>query len=178
MAVASTAVGEGEPMKKLLENDYIVAAIRIVLGFVLIIASIDKIADPNAFAVSIGYYRIFNTTVILLIATILPWIELLCGMSLVFGVAVRGGSLLSFFMLVVFTAAVISGIIRGLDISCGCFTNDPKMDKIGWAKIAENVGLILLSIATYFSRTDRFSIDSRTTTSISSIPDERKDSLA
>ena len=149
-----------------------------VLGFVLIVASIDKIADPNAFAVSIGYYRIFNTTIVLLIATILPWVELLCGMSLIFGVAIRGGSLISLLMLVVFTAAVISGIARGLDISCGCFTNDPKMDKIGWAKVVENFGLILLSIAAYFSRGDRFSIDSRITKSISSIPDEPKDSLA
>lgn len=178
MAGASTTDGEGEAVKRLLENDYTVAAIRIVLGFILIVASIDKIADPNAFGVSIGYYRIFNTTVILLIATILPWIELICGMSLVFGVAVRGGSLVSFLMLVMFTAAVISGIARGLDISCGCFTNDPKLDKIGWAKVAENVGLIFLSIAAFFSRNDRFSVDARLTKPLTRIPDETKDSRA
>lgn len=178
MAVASTTDGEGEAVKRLLENDYIVAAIRIVLGFILIVASIDKIADPNAFGVSIGYYRIFDTTVILLIATILPWIELLCGMSLVFGVAVRGGSMVSFVMLVVFTAAVISGIMRGLDISCGCFTHDPKVDKIGWAKVAENIGLVLLSIATFFSCKDRFSVDGLLTKSPTRIPDETKDFLA
>ncbi|MEO8168066.1 MAG: MauE/DoxX family redox-associated membrane protein [bacterium] len=161
-------------MKTLLKNDYIIAAIRIILGFILIVASIDKISDPNAFGVSIGYYRIFNSTIILLIATIIPWIELLCGMSLVFGVGVRGGSLMSCILLIVFTAAVISGIFRGLDISCGCFTHDPKVDKIGWAKVAENVGLILLSLAIFFSRVDRFSVDSLPNTSNIPIPDDIK----
>lgn len=175
MAVASAAIREGEVMRRLLENDYSVAATRIILGFILIVASIDKIADPNAFGVSIGYYRIFNTTIIMLIATILPWVELLCGMSLVFGVAVRGGSLVSFAMLVIFTAAVISGIVRGLDISCGCFTQDPKVDKIGWLKVAENSGLIFLSIAAFFSRSDRFSVDALRSKHLIPIPDETKD---
>ncbi len=165
-------------MRRLLENDYIITAIRVALGFILVVASIDKIADPNAFGVSVGYYRIFNSTVILLIATILPWIELLCGMSLVFGVAVRGGSLMAFLMLVVFTAAVISGIFRGLDISCGCFTDDPKVDKIGWAKVAENIGLILLSLASYFSRSDKFSFDGCMIQCIPPNPDESKNTLA
>lgn len=165
-------------MRRLLENDYIIAAMRVVLGFILIVASIDKVADANAFAVSIGYYRIFDTTIVLLIATILPWIELLSGMSLVFGVAARGGSLMSFIMLVIFTAAVISGIFRGLDISCGCFTDDPTVDKIGWAKVGENIVLILLSVACYFSRSDKFSFDGCMMTCIPPNPDESQNTSA
>lgn len=135
---------------------------RIVLGFIFIVASIDKIADPSAFAVSIRYYKIVGSSVAMLFATILPWIELLCGLFLIFGVMMRGCSLLVLLMLILFTAGVVSGIARGLDISCGCFSRDPNVDKIGWTKVLENVGLIVLSIVIYFSTTTRCSISKHT----------------
>lgn len=133
-------------------------AARVFLGFVFVVASIEKAADPNAFAVSIGYYKLVGPTVALIIATILPWIELLCGLFLIFGMMPRGSSLLTFLMLFVFTAGVVSGILRGLDISCGCFTRDPGVGKIGWMKVLENCGLILLSLFSFFSNSNRFSL--------------------
>lgn len=147
-------------MKTLLENNYFIFAGRIVLGFIFIVASIDKVADPNAFAVSIGYYKLVGPTVALTVATMLPWVELLCGIFLIFGIMPRGSSLLILLMLVVFTAGVVSGIARGLDISCGCFTRNPNVDKIGWMKVLENGGLILLSIFLLFSNSRRFSVNS------------------
>jgi uncharacterized membrane protein YphA (DoxX/SURF4 family) len=140
------------------ENDYVLLATRLFLGVLFVIASIDKIADPNAFAVSIGYYKLVEATTALTIATVLPWIELVCGLFLIFGIMVRGSSLLILLMVVAFTAGVISGIVRGLDISCGCFTRDPNVDKIGWLKVAENCGLMVLSVLLLFSSSDRFSI--------------------
>ncbi len=145
-------------MKALLENDYVTLSARLLLGFVFVVASIDKVADPNAFAVSVSYYRLVGEPFTLIIATILPWAELLCGLFLIFGIMVRGSSLLILLMLVLFTGGVISGIVRGLDISCGCFTRDPSVDKIGWMKVLENSGLMLLGILLLFSRSDRFSI--------------------
>lgn len=145
-------------MKALLENDYVALSARLLLGCVFVVASIDKVADPNAFAVSISYYRLVGEPFTMIIATILPWAELLCGLFLIFGIMTKGSSLLVLLMLVVFTAGVISGIARGLDISCGCFTRDPSVDKIGWMKVLENSGLILLSSLLLFSRSDRFSI--------------------
>jgi hypothetical protein len=49
-------------------------------------------------------------------------------------------------MLVGFTILVFSALSRGLDISCGCFSQDPHVNKIGYQKIAENFGLIILSL--------------------------------
>jgi uncharacterized membrane protein YphA (DoxX/SURF4 family) len=92
------------------------------------------------------------------LATILPWIELLCGFALLFGVFIRGSALLVSVMLIAFTLAVVSGILRGLDISCGCFTQDPAADKIGWMKVLQNSTLIVLSLFLYFSNTERFTL--------------------
>jgi hypothetical protein len=53
-------------------------------------------------------------------------------------------------MLFVFTILIIVAMLRGLDISCGCFTQDPSADKIGYKKILENIGMILLGIYLIF----------------------------
>lgn len=145
-------------MRSLLENRYVVLSARLLLGFVFVVASIDKLADPNAFAVSISYYRLVGEPVTLILATILPWVELLAGLFLLFGIMMRGSSLLLLLMLVLFTAGVISGIARGLDISCGCFTRDPNVDKIGWMKVLENLGLIGLSLITLYGKSITYSV--------------------
>lgn len=152
-------------MKLLLENEYFILACRLLLGFVFLVASIDKVADPNAFAVSIGYYRLIGHDAALFTATVLAWLELICGLFLIFGIYLKGSSLLVLVMLLIFTAGVISGIVRGLDISCGCFSRDPNVGKVGWFKVAENLGLILLSLAVLFSRTHKFLISTLPITS-------------
>jgi uncharacterized membrane protein YphA (DoxX/SURF4 family) len=146
-------------IKYLLNNSYVVLTARLVLGFVFLVASIDKIADPNAFAISIGYYKLVGQSVAMVVATVLPWIELLCGLFLMFGIMLRGSSLLVLIMLAVFVAGIISGIARGLDISCGCFSRDPNVGRIGWLKVLENVGLMALSIVILSSPTSRFSLE-------------------
>ncbi len=143
-------------MRMLLDNGYFILACRLALGFIFVVASIDKVADPGAFAISIGYYRLIGPEGALYAATLLAWLELICGLFLIFGIFLRGSSLLVMLMLLIFTAGVVSGIIRGLDISCGCFSRDPNVGKIGWLKVAENSGLILLALAVLFSTTKRF----------------------
>ena len=145
-------------MKNLLANDYLVFIVRIVLGLVFIVASIEKMANPAAFANSIGNYKLLAPSVALFVATFLPWVELLSGLALLFGVFPRGSALLVFIMLVVFTGGVISAVLRGLDISCGCFTQDPSVGKVGWMKIGENLVMILGSVLLFFSADTRFSL--------------------
>jgi uncharacterized membrane protein YphA (DoxX/SURF4 family) len=146
-------------IKHLLNNSYIVLPARLVLGFVFVVASIDKIADPNAFAVSIGSYKLVGQSVAMMVATVLPWIELICGLFLMFGIMLRGSSALVLIMLAVFVAGIISGIARGLDISCGCFSRDPNVGRIGWLRVLEDVGLMVLSILIFSSPTSRFSLE-------------------
>jgi putative oxidoreductase len=143
-------------MKTFLHNDYVIAALRIILGVIFVFASIDKIADPIAFASSIANYKLVGSSVGMVVATILPWLELLCGMSLILGTLPKGSSLLVFFMMLVFTVAVLSGIARGLDITCGCFSKDPTVGRIGWMKVFENLVLIVLSWFVLVSKSDKF----------------------
>jgi putative oxidoreductase len=55
-------------------------------------------------------------------ALVMPWLELFCGILIAVGVFFRGGALMIGVMLGVFIIAISSALVRGLDISCGCFS--------------------------------------------------------
>jgi putative oxidoreductase len=137
-------------MKSLLTNTILIFFVRIFLGGLFVIAALDKIVDPAAFASSILNYRIVGFTLALVIATVLPSLELLCGLGLVFGLYRRTSAILITLMLIGFTILVISALLRGLDISCGCFSQDPSVSKIGYIKIFENIGMIVLGVFLIF----------------------------
>jgi uncharacterized membrane protein YphA (DoxX/SURF4 family) len=148
-------------IKFLRSNEYAVLALRLLLGLTFLAASIDKIYDPTQFAKAIANYRLISGFSALFVATILPWIELLCALSLLFGIYLRGSTLVMFLLLSGFTLAVITGLIRGLDIACGCFTLDPDVGKIGWQKVIENIGLILTSAILFYTESKAFSLNTR-----------------
>jgi len=139
-------------MKSFLSNTILILVVRIFLGGLFVVASLDKITDPQAFANSILQYKIIGPTLAMVIATILPPLELLCGLSLIIGLYPRGCELLITLMLAGFTVLIASALWRGLDISCGCFSQDPNVSKIGYQKILENCILIVLSLWLFFSR--------------------------
>jgi len=145
-------------MKTLLANPHVVLLVRVFVGLLFVVSSVDKIADPAAFAQSITNYQILPGWSTMALATTLPWLELLCGFAVMFGVFERGGSLVLSVLLTVFTLAVISGLVRGLDISCGCFTQDPHAGRIGWMKVLENTALLGLTLFLLFSETNSFSV--------------------
>jgi uncharacterized membrane protein YphA (DoxX/SURF4 family) len=145
-------------MKNFLDNPYLVLLVRIFIGLLFVVSSLEKIVDPAAFAQSITNYQMLPAWLSAFLATVLPWLELLCGFAVLFGALTRGGSLLLSVMLVVFTLAVLVALARGLDISCGCFTQDPTAGKIGWMKILQNATLIVLTLFLYFSNSDSFTL--------------------
>ncbi len=145
-------------MKNLLENAHLVLLVRIFIGLLFIVSSLEKIVDPAAFAQSIANYKMLPGWLGIVVATVFPWLELLCGLSVLFGALMRGSSLLLSAMLLVFTVAVLVALARGLDISCGCFTQDPTVGRIGWMKILQNTTLIVLTLFLYFSNSESFTL--------------------
>ncbi len=147
-------------MKELFQNDYVSLLARAFIGGLFVVISIDKIADPASFAHSIANYRLLPHWSLPVVATLLPWLELLCGLSLLAGLFVRGSSFLLAGMLFIFTGAVVTALLRGLDITCGCFTQDPSAEKIGWTKVAQNVSLVLLTLFVFLAKNARFTVTS------------------
>jgi uncharacterized membrane protein YphA (DoxX/SURF4 family) len=120
--------------------------LRVFLGSVFVISGLDKIADMSVFIHAVINYQFIGTGIATLVATILPWLEILCGLGLILGIYPRTSSFIITLLLIIFTVLVGSAMIRGLDIGCGCFTQDLSANKIGWQKIAENIGMIIAGI--------------------------------
>ena len=97
---------------------------RLILGFIFIYFSWDKILSPDSFAKLIVNYDILPVSLINIGALILPWLEFIIGVCLILGVfldisAIISTSLLLFFILMIFQA-----LLRGKSIDCGCLLSD------------------------------------------------------
>ncbi len=119
---------------------------RILLGAVFIYASLDKIRYPEPFAQNIAGYDILPMSLVNIAAIWLPWLELVGGAMLVIGIWVRSNAMIMCFLLMAFIVALISAIVRGLDISCGCFEVGDSESMIGWRRVVEDAGLLILSL--------------------------------
>jgi hypothetical protein len=97
---------------------------RLILGGVFVWASTYKILHPAAFAGVIANYQLLPDVLVNGYAVTLPWLELLLGFFLIFGLWLPGAVVLSNLLLVVFSGALVFNMARGLDIHCGCFTSD------------------------------------------------------
>ena len=94
--------------------DFIIAAIFIYAGVL-------KALDPVQLAHDIDHYKILPWTIGVALAFYLPWLEIFCGLALVFRLFYRGALSILTVLVVVFLAATIGAKARGLDITCGCF---------------------------------------------------------
>lgn len=142
-------------MKKIFSNEYFLLVSRIVLAFVFIYAGAEKISDPNSFSQAIYNYRIFPNEMINIFAIILPWIELVSGILLLFGISVKENSAILGTLLLIFIILIGISMIRGLDINCGCFG---KGTPVGWRKIGENTLMLILALALIAFDSKKFSL--------------------
>ena len=118
---------------------------RLAVGGVFIYASLDKLAHPEAFAQAIHYYRMVPGVLLHPWAHFLPVLEMVLGCALVLGLWRRGAALLSGGLIVVFMIAITTALIRGLDISCGCFNTDGGHG-VGLDLLLRDVVLLLLTL--------------------------------
>ena len=136
-------------MKLNLSKTHMWLVLRIGLGLLFVYASLYKIISPTAFARQIFNYQILPVWGINPVANVLPWIQFLCGIALLSNRWVKGASFLLFGMMIVFQGGVASALIRGLSISCGCFSSGG--DPATWITFGRDF-LILVAVLLYFCR--------------------------
>ena len=119
----------------------------LLVGVVFIRAALPKIYDPNGFALSVFNYQASPDGLINLVALFLPWLEVVCGLALILAPRYRvPAAWLIAAMLVLFAGLQISTIVRGIDISCGCFSVNEEAWRIGWLNVARNAGLLVATV--------------------------------
>jgi putative oxidoreductase len=123
-------------LRRFLAHPLLVSLLRVALGVVFIVASLDKIQNPEAFATTIANYRLLPYKFINGIAIVLPWLEVVTGTFLVLGVWIRASTMIVWGLLFTFSTAISQALARGLDISCGCFTTNAAAERMSlWTLI-------------------------------------------
>lgn len=110
----------------------ILLLLRIALGCVFLYAAYAKVHYAGAwhlhdydflFAFGINSYDMLSPDHALLLARVLPWLEVALGALLLSGLWLRWIASITTGLLLVFMYALSRAAIKGLAINCGCFGN-------------------------------------------------------
>ena len=97
---------------------------RLILGFIFIYFSWDKILDPSLFSKIIRNYDILPFNLESFVALILPYAEILIGIFLILGIFLDVSSIISIILLILFILMIGQAYLRGKSIDCGCLLSD------------------------------------------------------
>ncbi|MGD9211631.1 MAG: MauE/DoxX family redox-associated membrane protein [Desulfobacteraceae bacterium] len=135
-------------IKRICSNRFIAPSIRLFLGLTFIYASYHKIMAPSEFAKAVYGYGLFPSMSINLIAIIIPFVELFCGVALVTGFWTRSAALIINGLLLLFILFISINLIRGYEFDCGCFVpGDHYSAQDPWQTLLRDI--ILLSMGCY-----------------------------
>jgi putative oxidoreductase len=95
--------------------------VDLLVGGIFIYAGVLKMLDPVQFGLDIDNYKTLPWVVSVRLAFYLPWLEIFCGLALIFHFLYRGGLSILTALTLVFIGATVAAKMRGLDITCGCF---------------------------------------------------------
>src|SRR5437867_3650734 len=100
--------------------------VDVVVGGIFIYAGVIKVLDPIQFGIDIDNYKALPWFISVRLAFYLPWLEIFCGLALIFRFLYRGGLSILAALTAVFIIATVVAKVRGLDITCGCFGHASK----------------------------------------------------
>lgn len=134
--------------------------IGLLAGAVFVFAGLSKIIDflpfrfldPMDFARDIDNYKILPWTIGVGLAFYLPWLEMICGLALIFRRLYSGALALLLALLLVFIGASIAAKARGIDISCGCFGHVSDQLSFAWHLVLDFAIVAALLMLVRFRR--------------------------
>jgi uncharacterized membrane protein YphA (DoxX/SURF4 family) len=118
---------------------------RIALGVIFIYAGWVKVREPwELFALAIMSYKTaLPLAAAEAVARTLPWLEMALGVLLLSGIWLRVSTSMTSLLLVGFMGLIVRAKIMGLQISCGCFSND---EPISWLTMLRDGSMLAGSL--------------------------------
>ena len=133
-----------------LAHPWLTVRVQIALGVIFIAAALPKVLDPPSFAHMIYNYRLIPGPLVNLMALVMPWFELLCGVALVLGIWRRTSALFVGALLGVFIVAISINLARNNPVNCGCFdvtsankSREELLAEMRWV-LARDTGMLLM----------------------------------
>ncbi len=143
---------------------WVTLAARLLVGGVWLVAGLLKLPDPAGSVRAVRAYQLLPEAVVPVVGYALPVIEVLVGLSLIVGLLVRLGGVLSAVLFVAFIVGISAAWARGLQIDCGCFGGGGydanATEKYPW-EIARDVGLLLASAWLVWQPRSPWAVDNR-----------------
>ena len=125
---------------------------RLILALVFVYAGAVKMQDVVAFAGHVAAYQILPYAVNYMVAATLPYVEFLAGIMLLLNIRIRSALVTVGGMTLLFMVALISVLLRGLEIDCGCFDPGGGQDVTAGIALLRDVGLMGLVVLTWWLR--------------------------
>lgn len=118
---------------------------RLLVGGIFVWSGAAHLANPYYFLSTVYQYELTTAPIGALIASYLPFLELVLAVCLLGGLCRRPTWIVTAALLLTFVAVQGSALARGLRISCGCF--GPEINRpVDATSISFTAGLAVLSI--------------------------------
>jgi putative oxidoreductase len=132
---------------RLITHRYVALVLRFYLGGLFIYASMYKISYPVEFAENIASYQIVPFWAVNMMAIVMPWTELICGILLVVGIRSKSAVCMIGGMLVLFIVAICLTLIRDIPIGCGCFHS--MEEPMTWTTLLRDFAWMAMAVHVY-----------------------------
>ncbi len=148
---ASTEVKPGrEWLKAIIDNRYVTLVSRLLLAAIFLLSAYGKLVDIERYSVDAVYnFAILPMAVARPFGLVMPFIELLCALGLLFGVLTRLSAFGIGLMSISFFVAKAIVLSQGRSINCGCF--GAVIDTLASVTIFMDIPVTLLALGILFS---------------------------
>lgn len=120
-----------------------------MLGLLFIASAVPKIQNPFIFLDAVYAYKLTSPRMSMLVAMILPWIELVIGSCLLGNVVIRAALLLVLTSALLCASVISSALYRDLGMSCGCFGYSSNAPRLGILDLGKSLLIGLVAFATF-----------------------------
>jgi len=136
------------PGRRTTQLDWAGTVARLVLGGVLLVAGLAKVADPVESVTAVRAYQLLPESMERFAGYGLPFLELGLALLLLAGFATRIAAVLGGLLMIGFVIGIVSAWARGLSIDCGCFGGGGVVDpaEVDYlTPLLRDAGLVLLA---------------------------------
>lgn len=139
---------------------YLIFALRVAMGGVLLVAGALKVPNPTALASTIAGFQLVPSAAAGPMGVFLPWFEMLLGGYLVVGYLTRAAAWVAFSEFAIFAGAIASVVVRGIHISCGCFGQGDTAPA-SWVDVVRDLLLAAVAMMVALRAPGALAIDGR-----------------
>jgi uncharacterized membrane protein YphA (DoxX/SURF4 family) len=135
----------------------VIFILRLIVGTIFLIAGIVKLKSGSSqFLSAIMGYELVPKFVAAVLASLLPWLEVVVGGLLILGLWSQFSVVAGVILLLIFSSGIAISLLRDKDNDCGCFRT---VTPVQWRLIYRNLILLGLLILVYGTKGGLWSID-------------------